>query len=59
MQDLAMPVGQYGWMMWRVVGQSQYCHSVPAVTGAYTIVDIMKMLASSAPVRQFIIIIFD
>lgn len=58
MQDLAMAVGQYGWMMWHVVGQSLDCHSAQAVTGVRTIVDIMKMLASSAPVRQFIII-FD
>ena len=58
MQDLAMVVGQYGWMMWHAVGQSLDCHSAQAVTGVHTIVDIMKMLASSAPVRQFIII-FD
>ena len=51
MQDLAMAVGQYGWMMWHVVEQNQDCHSALAVTGVHTTVGTVKMLASSAPVR--------
>ena len=51
MQDLVRVVAQCGWMTWHAVERSQHYPNAPAVAGVCTIVNIMKMPVSSAPVR--------
>ena len=52
MQDLVEAMVRYGWMMWRVVGLSQDYRSAPAVNGACTTANTMRMLVSSALVSE-------